>query len=96
MVNMDNDKGYNPEDEECNLKRLRWQCRRGIKEVEVILGPFFENHFETLSDDLKQEFVTLLECGDAELFEWLMQRNYPNDGPQRKIMQAILSTLDRC
>lgn len=78
-----------------HMNRLRWQCRRGIKEVEVILGPFFENRFMMLSDELKQDFVALLECNDADLFEWLMQRNYPNDGPHSKIIQAILTALDR-
>ncbi|PIE41138.1 MAG: hypothetical protein CSA49_05100 [Gammaproteobacteria bacterium] len=44
---------------EDELKRLSWQCRRGIKEVEVLLAPFFENHFAELSDADKQLFVEL-------------------------------------
>ena len=32
-----------------HYRRLAWQCRRGIKEVEVVLVPFFEQHFMALS-----------------------------------------------
>ncbi len=78
---------------EYNLKQLRWQCRRGIKEVEVILGPFFERHFEVLEPELQQAFVALLDAPDADLFEWLTQKNYPEGGPLYSIFEKIFSTL---
>ena len=28
-----------------HIRRLRWHCRRGIKEVEVLLVPFFEERY---------------------------------------------------
>ena len=78
---------------EFNINQLRWQCRRGIKEVEVILAPFFETHFSTLSTALKDQFVALLAAEDIDLFEWLTQKNYPEDGPLDEIFTAIYATL---
>lgn len=80
-------------DPSVNLNKLRWQCRRGIKEVEVILAPFFEDHFQSLSSELQQEFVALLECHDVDLFEWLTKRSYPEDGRFYTLLQSIFDSL---
>ena len=39
-------------------RRLTWQCRRGIKEVEVLLGPFFEKYFDNDAFVLGVNFCT--------------------------------------
>ncbi|MBT1444496.1 succinate dehydrogenase assembly factor 2 [Shewanella sp. JM162201] len=52
--------------------RVRWACRRGMLELDVLFQPFVENHYETLSDKDKAVFVRLLECEDPELFAWFM------------------------
>ncbi|MDQ7074362.1 MAG: succinate dehydrogenase assembly factor 2 [Gammaproteobacteria bacterium] len=52
--------------------RLRWQCRRGLLELDFILGEFLEQHYDDLSDTLQQQFVCLLEQSDPDLQRWLM------------------------
>lgn len=78
---------------EDELKRLSWQCRRGIKEVEVLLAPFFENHFAELSDADKQLFVELLEEQDVDLFEWFTVRAEPKNPQLKHIVNVILTRL---
>jgi len=41
-------------------------------ELDVILIPFAEKHFETLTESEKQSFVTMLDEADPDLFTWLM------------------------
>jgi len=53
-------------------KKLNWQCRRGMLELDVILIPFLENHFDTLSASLKQDFERLLEQADPDIYTWIM------------------------
>lgn len=36
--------------------RIRWQCRRGMLEIDAILLPFFDKHFDALSDPEKISF----------------------------------------
>ncbi len=55
-----------------NIARVRWACRRGMLELDVIFQPFVENHYESLSSEDKATFVRLLECEDPELFAWFM------------------------
>ncbi|CZF83695.1 Antitoxin CptB [Grimontia celer] len=52
--------------------RIKWACRRGMLELDVIIMPFFEECFDTLTEEEKHHFVALLECDDPDLFTWLM------------------------
>ncbi|MDX1694973.1 MAG: succinate dehydrogenase assembly factor 2 [Ketobacteraceae bacterium] len=81
--------GYSDND----LRRLSWQCRRGIKEVEVLLAPFFERHFGGLSARDQDLFVALLEESDVDLFEWFTTRAKPQDPELRHIVDVILARM---
>ena len=49
-----------------NKARINWACRRGMRELDISIMPFFENEYDTLSDDDKRLFVRLLECAASE------------------------------
>lgn len=51
--------------------RLRWACRRGMLELDLLLGRFLEEAFPALSDEDQEVFVRLLEENDQDLFMWL-------------------------
>ena len=53
-------------------KKLRWQCRRGMLELDVILIPFLEQHFESLEIELQNNFELLLNEADPDLYTWIM------------------------
>ncbi|MCT7941124.1 MULTISPECIES: succinate dehydrogenase assembly factor 2 [Shewanella] len=55
-----------------NIARVRWACRRGMLELDVLFQPFVETHYQQLPDNDKQTFIRLLECEDPELFAWFM------------------------
>ena len=71
------------------VARLRWQCRRGIKEVEILIGPFFEQHFTALSDAQQASFKLLLEANDAELFAWFMGHERPESEDVHQMVLMI-------
>lgn len=53
-------------------KRLAWQCRRGMLELDVILIPFLEQHFSSLDKAEQLLFEQLLKHPDPDLYTWLM------------------------
>ena len=53
--------------------RLRWQCRRGMLELDVILNRFVDNQWQAIGPGLKEEFETLLRCSDQQLQGWLCE-----------------------
>lgn len=52
--------------------RIKWACRRGMLELDVVIMPYFDECFDSLNDAEKQDFVALLECDDPDLFSWVM------------------------
>lgn len=54
--------------------RLYWSCRRGMLELDVLLGNFLAEAYLKLSIKDQDLFVKLLDCNDQELFEWLTGR----------------------
>ena len=50
---------------------LQWRCRRGTKELDVILTNFLDRQYENLPDSKLQEFNELLDLQDTQLWYWL-------------------------
>lgn len=71
------------------LSRLRWACRRGMLELDVILGNFLEGGYLKLADEDKWLFIKLLECPDPDLIGWLMGTDQPADPELAKIAGII-------
>lgn len=55
------------------LAKLRWSCRRGMKELDLMLIPFAENELTHLSESQRQAFHSLLQLDDLILFECLFK-----------------------
>ena len=58
-------------------RRLRWQCRRGMKELDQLLGGYLDDGYEVASEYDKAAFCALLELSDPELVGYLLQRREP-------------------
>jgi antitoxin CptB len=72
------------------LSRLRWACRRGMLELDLLLLPFFEKRFLQLTPSEQKVFVELLSCTDQELFDWLMSKKIPENIHFRNLVLLIL------
>ena len=73
------------------VSRLRWKCRRGMLELDLLLGGFLDTAFEMLDTTQQQQFDRLLDYPDAVLLEWLMGRIQPADKDVAKLVQQIRS-----
>lgn len=75
-----------------DIKRLRWACRRGMLELDLILLPFFEQYFDELESIDQANFIALLSCTDQELYHWLLGQAEPMDFQLRSIVDKIRAT----
>jgi len=71
------------------IKKLQWQCRRGMLELDVILIPFLNEHFEDLNDSLKDVFTALLNESDPDLYTWIMGFGHCENEAFKDIIQII-------
>jgi antitoxin CptB len=60
-------------------KKLLWQCRRGLWELDIILKPFVEKYFELMDSENQLLFADLLKLEDVELFDIFVNKLEPND-----------------
>lgn len=66
--------------------QIRWQCRRGMLELDIMLISFFDHHYDTLSPKEQELFVALLEASDADLYAWLLGEEIPDCKLQAMVM----------
>ena len=59
------------------MPQLRWQCRRGMRELDDLLLSYLENVYPLASDADKAEFQSLLTLPDPELMGYLLGQHEP-------------------
>ena len=72
-------------------RKILWKCRRGTKELDVILGRFILKHFEKLEQKEIDLLNQLLDVEDPLLTEWLCFSGKPESQGMEKIVTRILS-----
>jgi len=81
------------ESTDINRKRLAWQCRRGMRELDEILGGFLATGFRQLDEQGRTHFSKLLEYPDSVLLEILIGRMTAADRDVAHIVDTIRSSL---
>lgn len=74
------------------LGQLRWRCRRGMRELDVLLLSYLERHFPDASSAEQRGFIALLELPDPVLFAYLTGRDTPTDPVQSHVIGKIATT----
>jgi antitoxin CptB len=70
------------------LRRLRWQCRRGLLELDFLFNQFLDTRYQQLTLAQQADFVRLLSHSDQDLLYWFTdQASVPVD------LQAIFQQV---
>jgi len=69
--------------------RLRWRCRRGMRELDELLQPFASRYLADLGSDELASFCQLLECQDHKLLAYLMLNEIPADQGWVNVIKKI-------
>ena len=73
-----------------NKSRLRWQCRRGMRELDDLLTRWLDEHYDSATEADKSAFHALLELPDPELVSYLLNRQLPAPESIARIVQQVL------
>ena len=57
--------------------RIRWPCRRGLRELDWLLERFVERHLDALNASQTEVFKELLAYEDNDLLDMVMGRAEP-------------------
>jgi antitoxin CptB len=69
--------------------RLRWRCRRGMRELDQLLGWYLETRYARATSGEQAAFVDLLEQPDPELWAWLSGEAQASTAEWRLIVAEI-------
>lgn len=70
--------------------RLRWRCRRGMKELDVLLGAWLERRWRGADEGRRRSFQWLLEQPDSDLADWLIGGSRPADAGHAALVDDIV------
>jgi antitoxin CptB len=76
-----------------NKARLKWACRRGMLELDVLFMPFVDQAYDGLTTEQQKIFERLLECDDPELFAWFMGHEECKDAELASMVKLILKRI---
>ena len=79
--------------ETVNKARLKWACRRGMLELDVLFIPFVDEAYDQLSEQEKFTFERLLTSDDPDLFAWFMGHEVCKDEELNNMVQHILARV---
>ncbi len=69
--------------------RTRWRCRRGIREMDIILERFLKGGYPHLASEERQAFEELLDYPDQELLACLTGREPMPEGGHGRMLAII-------
>ena len=73
------------------LARIRWRCRRGLLENDLILTRFLDARGAALSDTDVSMLDRLLDLPDNDLWDVIAGRCEPADGSVRPLVEELRS-----
>ena len=72
-----------------DLDRVRWRCRRGLLELDLLLSRFVERHLLDLAAEERMAFEALLELPDPDLWDLLAGVHTPSPGAAERVVSLL-------
>ena len=74
------------------LSKIRWRCRRGLKELDFLLLNYFNKQYSIADAEDKEAFLHLLEFQDPVLIEFFADPKKIQDAKIQRIISEILGS----
>ena len=77
--------------EDAELRRLRWRCRRGMRELDQLMLRYLDGRWPAADESERALFLRLMDTEDDKLWRWFMGRERPEDTGLASIVERILA-----
>jgi|TARA_B100001079_G_scaffold91875_2_gene78766 antitoxin CptB len=71
------------------IGRLRWRCRRGARELDILFTRFLDTGYATLNEEQKAAFQALLNQQDPLILDWFLGRTSPDESALKEMVDLI-------
>jgi len=72
------------------MSRLRWRCRRGMRELDMLLLGYVKSHYQAAATSEQNAFCHLLTLPDPYILELLTGRQEADDEHFRNVIEWLL------
>jgi antitoxin CptB len=79
--------------DERGLSKLRWRCRRGLLENDLLIERFFDRYAPSLTLRQAQALGELMDLADNDLLDLLLRRRGPAGELDRPDVREVLEML---
>jgi antitoxin CptB len=76
-----------------DVERLRWQCRRGMLELDLLLNRFLDRGYDALDPAGRSAFIRLLGYEDQILQDWLIGHAVPAEPALSALVVKIRTAM---
>jgi len=73
------------------ISRLRWRCRRGMRELDVVMLYYLDHHYVGASAPHQAAFRELVEMQDPDILDFLTGRTEPDGEALCDVLERIRS-----
>ena len=74
---------------DADARRVLWRCRRGMKELDILLERFARDRYASAPEAQKRAFARLLELPDPDLADYLFGHATPEEPELAHLTQLI-------
>lgn len=78
-----------PGSDTAELQRLRWRCRRGMRELDQLFGRYLDRNWAGASPQQRAVFERLLGCEDDRLWRWFLGYETSEDAELHALVEHI-------
>lgn len=76
------------------IGKLRWRCRRGMKELDLLTLGYLERHYPDAPAEEQRAFAELLELQDPLLMSYMVGRETPADAVTARVVGVMRTLLN--
>ena len=76
-----------------DLSKLKWRCRRGLLENDLLIERFFARHEASLTEEQAQGLRVLMDLADNDLLDLLLARVEPRGALLRADVIQVLGLM---
>ena len=72
------------------LGKLEWRCRRGMKELDLLLLRYLRGPYAAAESEEREAFARFLDLPDPDIARYLVAGDVPDDPQQAALCGRIL------
>ena len=75
--------------DEVEIKKLKWRCRRGMRELDQLLERWLDTAWRQSSAGDRETFLRLLDSEDDRLWKWFLGHEVAPDAALQDLVERI-------